>query len=122
MATKKQAAKKPSGASAKKQTAPSTKKTPKRAKPRTVPGTLLRGADGELYFIPDAGLAPFRVFDSEKPRAEKLLAEKGTEGQTDVRPQSNLDTLHTTIQVSHPPAEAGMMKPIVICTFLEENH
>ncbi len=121
MATKKQAAKKPSGASAKKQTAPSTKKTTKRAKPRTVPGTLLRGADGELYFIPDAGLAPFHVYDSEKPRAEKLLTEKGAEGQTDVRPQSNLDTLHTTVQVSPAPAEAGMAKPLFICDFLEEH-
>ncbi len=37
------------------------------------PGTLLRGPDGHLYFIPDHALQPFRVPEQHEPAAEKLI-------------------------------------------------
>ncbi len=44
-----------------------------------VPGTLFRGKDGRLYFIPDAALEGFRVFDSVRERIEPLLEQQITE-------------------------------------------
>ncbi len=46
-----------------------------------VPGTLFRGKDGRLYFIPDAALEPFRVFDHVRERVETLLDQQITEEQ-----------------------------------------
>ena len=40
----------------------------------TVPGTLLRGADGHLYFIPDQELQPFRVPDHAQAPLEECFA------------------------------------------------
>ncbi len=112
----------PAKKAAKKQTAPKGKKTAARsARKRKVHGTILRGADGELYFLPDKAMKKFKVYDSEKPRVEKLLTEKGTEVPSAPPPQANLDTLHTTVQVGQTPALASMAKPWFICANLEEN-
>ncbi len=118
----KKAAKKTRPTSGKKQTAPKGKKTAaKSSRKRKVQGTILRGADGELYLLPDKAMKQFKVYNSEKPRVEKLLAEKGTEVPSDPQPQANLDTLHTTVQVEQTPAIATMAKPWFLCAHLEEN-
>ncbi len=115
MPAKKSSAKK---SGAKKQTAARKTGAKKTAQPaaqqQAVPGTILRGADGNLYFVPDSALAPFRVFDVQKSRVEKLLAEQGSEGESGVQPQSNLETLHTTIQPSPQPPESGLVGLIII--------
>jgi hypothetical protein len=38
-----------------------------------VSGTIIRGADGQLYFIPDAVMAPYRIEDQGLERAGALL-------------------------------------------------
>lgn len=40
---------------------------------RRVPGTILRGPDGSLYFVPDSSLEQFRVFDNHVDRIEQLI-------------------------------------------------
>ncbi|GAB4196236.1 MAG: hypothetical protein OHK0022_13570 [Roseiflexaceae bacterium] len=42
-------------------------------KHKDVAGTLFRGADGNLYFIPDSYLPAFRVFKSAQGKVERLL-------------------------------------------------
>jgi hypothetical protein len=42
---------------------------------RRVHGTIIRGADGALYFIPDAVMAPYRIEEQGRERAGALLAE-----------------------------------------------
>ena len=52
-------------------------------------GTIIRGADGNLYFIKDSQLTPFRIPDSMKGEAEKDLASKPASTKT-------LDAVHIT--------------------------
>lgn len=40
---------------------------------RRVPGTILRGPDGTLYFVPDSALEQFRIFDNHIERIEQLI-------------------------------------------------
>jgi hypothetical protein len=40
-------------------------------------GTLLRGADGELYFIPDDKLAAFKLEEKQTDNARKLIKGAG---------------------------------------------
>ncbi|HEX3343017.1 MAG TPA: hypothetical protein VHS09_00540 [Polyangiaceae bacterium] len=44
-----------------------------KSKPQT-PGTLLRGPDGHLYFIPQEKLAAFRVPEQGTPQMTEKLA------------------------------------------------
>lgn len=40
-------------------------------------GTLVRGADGELYYIPDAQLEAFRLPEEKAESARKLIGDGG---------------------------------------------
>ncbi|WP_437903529.1 hypothetical protein WME95_33975 [Sorangium sp. So ce327] len=66
-----------------------------------VPGTLFRGADGELYFIPDHRLPLFRVFDTSRARVEPLLAEEPSKPAED-RSSARLKAVYTTIEIHDP--------------------
>ncbi|WP_437757057.1 hypothetical protein [Sorangium sp. So ce1389] len=69
-----------------------------------VPGTLFRGADGDLYFIPDHRLPLFRVFDTSRARVEPLLGEEPSEPAAD-RSSARLKAVYTTIEI-HDPRKA----------------
>lgn len=70
---------------------------------RDVPGTILRGPDGNLYFIPDSALPKFRIFDNHVDRVEQLFAGGalgGGEGDAEAPPLTNAegDTVHGGIR------------------------
>jgi hypothetical protein len=71
---------------------------------RTVSGTLMRGADGSLYFIPDSVLEPFRVFDSEQSRIEGLLTGEAVDQSlvNDAQAAVDVQAVYTTITLSEP--------------------
>lgn len=87
-----------------------------------VTGVLFRGADGNLYFIPDQALEsklkPFRVFDSARERIEGHFVPPA-EGAAPA-----VEAVHTTIPFVKPaeglaqPPQAGM---IIFIAYLEEE-
>jgi hypothetical protein len=80
-----------------------------------VPGTLFRGPDGSLFFIPDADLEPFRVFDEEQQRVAGLLTGEAVDAALvpDAEARTGLDAVHTTLSISTTPAGPGMPRAIV---------
>ena len=58
-------------------------------------GTLIRGADGRLYFIPDKKLAAFCLPDDENKEALLWLNEHGAKGRDDDIPGVHGDDLVT---------------------------
>ncbi|WP_437669334.1 hypothetical protein [Sorangium sp. So ce131] len=66
-----------------------------------VSGTLFRGADGDLYFIPDHRLPLFRVFDTSKARVEPLLGEEPNRPAAD-RSSARLKAVYATIEIDDP--------------------
>ncbi|MGB8643742.1 MAG: hypothetical protein WCF84_00765 [Anaerolineae bacterium] len=92
------------------------------AQQQSVSGTLFRGADGNLYFVPDSALESFRVFDSEQPRIENFLA---GDGKGDDAAAKNVEAVYTTIPVNSPPADEAMaaeiQKPLIFVAYLQDN-
>ncbi len=76
----------------------------------------MRGADGNLYFIPDSALEPFRIFDSELSRIEGLL----TEGEVDLslvaEPEAAVgaQAVYTTITLSEPKPPESVGRAIAL--------
>jgi len=89
---------------------------------RDVPGTLLRGADGNLYFVPDSVLEPFRVFDSERANAEKRFESPETGATAASQPASNLEAVHTTITVAESTTEQQPPVGLLFAAYFAEAH
>ncbi|HEU4325183.1 MAG TPA: hypothetical protein VFS21_18725 [Roseiflexaceae bacterium] len=68
---------------------------------KDVSGTLFRGADGNLYFIPDTYLPAFRVFKSARGKVEGLL--KGGRNATTLSSEAE-DTATTPDTTATPDA------------------
>ncbi len=68
-------------------------------------GTLFRGADGELYFIPDDYLQPFRVAEGAESQIEGLMEETAA--------QPGLEAVYTTVLIHEdlpaPQASYGII-------------
>jgi hypothetical protein len=112
---------------------------------RSVPGTILRAPDGTLYFIPDSSLEPFRVFDSEVERVERLLSlqgeaadelalddemvapEEDIDAEVPAQPDDSVDlqagvqAVYATLDITGHPVPAQMAKPAIICAALDES-
>ena len=89
--------------------------------PKSVAGTLFRGADGNLYFVPDSALEPFRVFDAQEPRIESFLTGEGEGADAE---STELDAVYTTISVgAEPQAEemVAMQKPLIFVAYLQDK-
>ncbi|GAB4196249.1 MAG: hypothetical protein OHK0022_13610 [Roseiflexaceae bacterium] len=71
-----------------------------------VPGTLFRGKDGKLYFIPDAALEPFRVFDNVHERIETLLDQQITEQEPPL-PAPSVAAVRAELPPEFAPRAAG---------------
>ena len=53
------------------------------AQSQGTPGTVIRGPDGALYFVPDSDLDAFRLPKDEQTRMEEAL-QQSTDSTTDV--------------------------------------
>ncbi|XXX78363.1 hypothetical protein WMF30_06290 [Sorangium sp. So ce134] len=71
-----------------------------------VSGTLFRGADGDLYFIPDHRLPLFRVFDTSRARVEPLLDEEPSQPAADLA-SARLKAVYATIEIHDPKNADG---------------
>lgn len=99
---------------------------------RDIPGTLFRGADGNLYFIPDMALEPFRVFDHVRAQVEALFdveaeaeAEAEDIGEEEVEDiaSAQLDAIYTTLTI-HEPDQSHHGHPLpkfIVISYLEET-
>ncbi|GAB4196239.1 MAG: hypothetical protein OHK0022_13580 [Roseiflexaceae bacterium] len=62
-------------------------------------GTLFRGADGELYFIPDDYLKPFQVAEGVESQVEGMVEEAN---------QPGMEAIYTTVMIHDQlPADAN---------------
>ncbi|WP_437725564.1 hypothetical protein [Sorangium sp. So ce861] len=88
-----------------------------------VSGTLFRGADGDLYFIPDHRLPLFRVFDTSRARVEPLLGEEPSQPSADIS-HARLEAVYATIEIHDPKNADGSpaaMDGIIAATVLPET-
>ena len=97
---------------------------------RHIPGTLFRGADGNLYFIPDTALQPFRIFDQVRDRVEALFDARSEveseildDEEAEAVSKADLDAIYTTLTIHEPdPAEVSPSAALFIAfSYLEET-